>query len=1316
MASRTHWLVATLAAASVTFSSCTKSASNGTPSPAATVHPELLLVEHGRLVDVYGLVATHDGTAIRLFQSDVMIGPNISDQRPANSTISDNEILYDFLAVDPDSLQARLLIPRLVDSTVFQAAFAALDDELRDVSAMRYGEGGPTLPYSVVPRNAALRLTFSAPLRVDDSFFVTREADGRVTQLRNLDAVQLLRIVANPDGENAFVPLPVRILPGERTLTLDPVMLGTEGVQYQTANNPEGLPPSADQASANIRIAIALDGPLAIPGLRENSTRGIIGNNNSGRRSIVRDFRSGNDDDTSADLARGFVRDPLPLRIVGSIPMYLEQVDDINSFTQEITVFKNGISHEIDRGDVMRLQQRSGSVLDSAEVVADPQDDQGDPTVQHVRVRIRRIPGLAELDPRNLPGYPAQLAQREAWLVQNAPLAICVAEFTAGGATGGDDPANFLTFSPEPLALGGSRPKNNEFVSPFAGAIVRFTKPVDIDSVKWADTFFFAMRDLTSAASRQDFIASRPNNAGSVGMDPDTFHDAKYRTPFLVASRIVDEDGSQTTLRLQPVAGFYLDDHMRNAVSADDYRYFLHVISDSPDGGVRDLAGNAVDLQGSTAERSNSIVVPFTLDTRVDAGVPVFEDNLAVSVVRRFADRDEDEHPSLFLADEVRAPGGSATAATTALADLFGAFLYIDGRLQARPTSRSRAVIDNFNQLPAVTPPPFGQPQDPLAWCPQTVFVPGNQIDQRASNSAGAAFGAPIQNPLNPSGCRLQTGWREVDMSLSRDDPFDFNLDIEQVFWAPFSGNQLLFDEFDRTSLTLGHSEYRPIPCVDVAGALPWLPESGLRGAYESNFLANRLPSGNGSMVESSAPRVAAYTEAKLTINPATFVLAENGGNRFMSLPKFQEPYFVWRDETVVEQGGDAGAGSDLTTQLSGSVTRTFAPYILSPFAMGQGRKIVEGNNGLQLVPSYWNDASNYQLANNNVKDNYTDGLVSAIALPLLADFQVFFDSSELPLGNPFAASGANGWQVSVTVGSDPRPRFRVFSGGRPAAAPQGELAMGPSNPGWNVASGGWALNPGNPAAPWTVTPPPIPGAPDIKGDNTLYWIMADLLKRQSVATNGFIDLNNPHRVPEGFADVRLGPYFLANGQVTTPTDVSPSFGYSFDPPLQRLPAGTTIVPQFRGASAVDDSPWYWSRWINTVTRLWPSPTQANPSITPQHRQDLRPTASNFPLDPFKAGDAHIRKWDTRPLPGSSAQRDWWTYLYNRTVTSYVEDPNELTKPEFAASFGGPNEPFLPRDIRYVNWRFVMQNNVASNPSVDPYLETFAFSYRFEPR
>lgn len=1300
---RPHSLLA-LAAFATLWTSCNDHPGQGVIDPELRSQFTIERVEYGRLVDVYGLRQGPDGTILDLFERDVVIGSDIDDQRPPGSTADDATIRYDFLGNDPDTLQARLLIPRLIDSDEFREAYDALDDQLREVEPMRTGQNGLGLPFPVVPRNAALRLRLSARPGVDESFFVERGADGLVSGLRNTVAVQLLRIVGNVEQPGAFAPIPARVIVKPRALVLDPVLLGNEGLQYQTANNAAGLPASADQIGANLRIALPLDGPLALPGLRPGRNE-VLGFDSTTRQAVVRDFRSGNAADTSSFLARGFVRDPLPLRLLGDLPMYVERVVAAPANTLEVTVFKGGRVHEIDRGDVFRFRTRDGELLGSGDVVAEPADDTDAPATQHVRVRVRNVAGLLAHDPAAQPGYPSEPSAREAWLRANAPVASCLTEFTAGGESGRDDPRNFLSFSPEPLPLDGVTPAPNEFVSPFAEALVRFSKPVDLSTVRWADTFYFAMRDLTDAAAKEQFIAERPNGTGLPGLEPAAFSDAKYRTPFLVAARVLDEDGSQTALRLRPTVGFYLDQAMRQAPPTADFRYFLHLIADSTDGGIRDLAGNRLDLQGSTAARASSVVMPFTLDTRTNAGAPMFPDNRVVSIVRRFAGRDEDANPSWYRPEEVQPPGSTSRAAAFPLDDLFGAYVLVDGRLQARPTTRSRLIADNVNQAPVVQQPLRPQPANPLGWCPQTVFAALAQTeDQRASNSTTNVFNQGIQNPLNPFGCRLQTLWREVDLSLSRTDPFDFNLDIEGMYWAPFAAGAVSFDEFDRTSLWLSHSEFRPAPCVGDFSALPSLPDSGLRPQFARNVAWNQQPVGSGNLEQTTSPRVPAYSGAALTIDPSRAVNEPNGINRFLPMPAFQKPYFVFRDETVMEQGGNAGIGSDLTPVPSSSVPFAYAPYIVSPFLNGQGRRWIDvpGPNGTtaSFVNSFWNDAPGFRLGAPNAADSFTGGLVGSIALPLLADFWTWCDSSELPVGDPYVALGTNGWQVSVTLQSSAQPNFRVLSAGRPAAAPQGGLCMDTSNTGWNSAVGGWGPNL-NPSLPWVQT---------AAGDNTLYWVMLDVARRQSVMTSGFVDLFDPHRRPEGSSDPRLGPFYLQGGATTLPQDVLPRFAYEFDPPLNQLPAGTSLVPQFRAASAVDPAPWYWTAWISAPNALFPAPSPNDPGFPAQARQDLRPTAANFPLDPLKAGDAHIRKWDTRN------GRNTWTHFYNKVVTRYVEDPNELMNPAFAEQYSVPADPFTPRHVRYVNWRFVVGNNVDVNPPVAPSIDTFALTYRFAPQ
>ena len=128
-------------------------------------------------------------------------------------------------------------------------------------------------------------------------------------------------------------------------------------------------------------------------------------------------------------------------------------------------------------------------------------------------------------------------------------------------------------------------------------------------------------------------------------------------------------------------------------------------------------------------------------------------------------------------------------------------------------------------------------------------------------------------------------------------------------------------------------------------------------------------------------------------------------------------------------------------------------------------------------------------------------------------------------------ATGINGWQVSLPVTSSARPDFRAYSAGR-----EGE-PVGPSSPKWRIATGGFDLN----------------GRTTEPSDNTVYWVMADFLKRTAVVTAGFVEIANPHRMPvprlgtgtatiadpDNMPDPRLGPYSPQGQRVRSAIDLA---------------------------------------------------------------------------------------------------------------------------------------------------------------------------------
>ncbi len=1254
----------------------------------------LAQVHFGKLIDVYGLRVTAAGTTVELYQRDVLAGTDIKDERPSNSSKRDEEILYDFISADPDNLQPRLLITRAIGSAEFAAAFDAIDDQLRLIQPAAFGQNTATTPFSVVARDAAVRLTFTEDLRVSDDFFVERGSSGQVIGLKNTEAVQLLEISGDPSQAGGLRQISTRVVPRGNVLILDPVLLATEGLQYQTRNNAAGMPESPNQSGANIRIALALEGPLAIPGLRPDRVGSLNGANLAGGNSVIRDCRSGNRNDNTPELSQGFLRDPVPPRIVGQLLMYLERVDPIDQVTQLVTLYKNGLDHEIDRGDVLRLMvDNTGVPAAVTEVTVDPVDDAEQPSVQHVRAIVRRViqpdPAgnpldvFAQWDPSEdpaggnlfwqqnsgIPAYPQTQQQLGPWLVQYAPRAVLVAEFTAeriasSGQPYGDDPRYFVNFSPTPLPDPNGTPSPpNENVSPFAGAIVRFTKPVDLKTVRGVDSFFFATRDVLDAAEISNFQLAR-------GIDPATFVHAKYVTPHLVAAQTFDEDGSQTSIRLQPRLGFYLDEDMRSAdegvpFAQKQFCYFLHLVGGKD--GIRDLSGNELDFQSQVTIRG-AIGIKFSLDTRRSpSGAPQFSDNLVVTVARRFAHVDEDEQPSYYAPGEQLAVGQPVVERPEAynLPDVFGAVVYLpDGTVSGRPTTRVRKMVDDLNQ---VAPPPQLTPDQ---YCPSAI---GTE-PQIATASASARFGSPLQNPLNPFGCRLQTVWREIDMSLSKTDAIDFNLDVEQLFWAPYQAGTISFDEFDRISLFLGHSEGRPEPCIGASSALPTLPGSGLQQRFDDNYVYS--PSIAGGKENASVPHVA-FTDQSLTILSAYAVNEPNGVYRYLPLPTFQEPYFVWRDERLNVQGAGAGVGQDTEPAGAGGGAN-FAPYILSPFLTGRGRYVTAVGGVLQINNGAWDNRRNSYIAVKTRTDPYTGGLVGSIALPLLADFWTYPDDGNLPAGNPFRASGANGWQISLALTSAAQPNFRVYSAG---GLVQGQPKLvDPSTSEWALASGGYTPS----------------GTKTSFGDNSVFWIMADYLKRLSVMTAGFVDISDPHRIITlPAADPRLGPFDAAK----RPPNSLPTFDYYFEPPLQTLPGGTAVVPEFRAAGIIDPIE-------SSVQRSGPWPAAINNYVVPD--------AVNFALDPLKAGDAHIRKYDDRKYGGVA--RNWWTYNYNRHVTPYTTDLNQLMDARFTSSIASAGESFLPQDVRYFSWRLIFLNNVDANPPVTPQIDSFVVAYRFESK
>ncbi|MFQ5504291.1 MAG: hypothetical protein ACE5F1_05760 [Planctomycetota bacterium] len=1120
-------------AISVSFS-CRRGDGGG--SPATDV--KLVRTEAARLVDVFGLVRVKPvGHRMTLFERDVIAGPNIQGGNGK----------YEFVGRDSDSLQPRLLIRSEIGTAAFQEAFDALDREAQRISPASYGQDPTNLPFTVVPRNAAIRLRFDRPLGLAEDFFVRRGGDGNDVAFVNTEAVQLLEILDDPtvkDSSENFRSIPLRIVVKGDSILLDPVLVGREGIELGFQRNALGMPESQDSRTANIRLALALEGPLRIPGLATPSL--LVGRDLALRRAVIRDFRSGNDADVNQWISRGFLREAEPPLLVGEMAMRFEAM----GAAQRIKLYKAGLEHEIDRGDVLCLYLPGGAEpVATTLVVTDPEDDRGAPGVQHVLVEVEDASLFARYDPSLRKDYPIPLDLREAWLLEHAPIAVLAAEFDGSK---GDDLRNFVRFSPVPSpateAQRALHPDAVHNVSPFASVSLSFSEPVDMRTVKPYESMILATHGDTVRVL-----------------------DAKLGTPYLITAQRFDEDGSQIHVRLEPPFGFHLDPALRK----QNLPYFLHIIGGLS--GIRDPSGNPLDLGFANGTRER-VRVPFYLDVRSTGGEPRFPDNRVVSVVRRMRAKDEDESPA-------------------GMQDYFGAISLVAGRAVGRPTTRSSSYVDDRNQMASPPDPPFR-----FCLAGQTMLLTG-----------ATPFTAGVQNPLNPWGCRLQTLWREIDLSLSRTDPFDFNLDIERMWWAPFQGTpaaksrRIIFDIFDYVQLSLGHSERRPSNCAGNSTALPVYRWSGLRLQFYHNYLRSLLqeatsPTEPAQIDERPAPHLA-FLGQTLYIRDQDVVRDPTGVNRFLPYPSFEKPYFTWRDERLALLGGGSGL-----------------PTILSPFKS-----------------RFWNGSRSTPIPE--------DGEVGSIALPLLADFEVHPDDPAKPLDNPWFAIGSNGLQASLGVASSLVPNqtwpfFRVYSAGGLIQGRKNPKIMNPTMPGWKLAQGGWNFGSG------LNTPP---------GDANTYWIRVDYLKRISVMTYGFLQLDDPHDDERhDYGDPRLGKYDL-NG-------VLPRFAVAVDPLPADQPPGTRVMIEYRAGQ--------------------------------------EPASTFEAFDPLVAGEAHVRYFD-------NATRKWRSYQHTRRLTGYTRDVTDLFDAGFLERYD-----MRPEDIRLLNFRFVFENNVDSDPPRTPALDSFSFAYR----
>lgn len=1254
---------------------------------------ELTSVQVGRLVDVYAyrrispaVGDRRDRANRRLVRIATNVAINANVQTDALFDAA-GEVLptanYEFLPYDRSIGHEELLIlwddQNAAEAANFEVALKSAQNGLTELAAAYRGQPS-TRPIPVMPRNAAVVLNFNNAVTVDEGFFKA-----------NPSAIQLLEFKSNPASTtqptDVFRILPARVIPQGKRVVLDTTILGGEGAGIGTT----GLPLSADSVTANIRVAIpSRGGVVSTFYAKEDPVANLNEMDSTGIGAVIRDFRSGN----LADGVSGRLPEPDAPMIIGSLSMGVTAVDATN---QTVTINKrsqfvpvrgrypfvdgplgtNGLprgplavptARALRSGDILTqvVDVNGTSVTLRAEVLEnlDVGTRIGDPLLPRLglventlggseqgemlpvaRVRVSMLNTVVDAAGKpvffqastNPVGKDCVLRARyyeDVPFLGSAGLKVSDAEWRHF----------FIRIDPKPA---GAITPGTE-VDPLAAIAIEFSKPMDLEQVDNTKNFL-----VTNTSVAAESFATQ--------MD-----DPKKATLRVVPTRLSDISGDATVLRLQPPIGFF-------HAAGEAETYSVHVRLGSL--GVTDLAGKSIDLYDRPAQPQVSWSVDFSLASTALA-------NMVGWHTWGFESPDEDG----------TLPGS---------VDLFGQFRMENGRLTGASGVRFSRSADRIN-LGTIARDTRGECWDPdagvlapdgalpningqnhprrLYWTPEEVdlinppFVPSvYEYWQTVAQPVGR-----VVEPHKSQGSRMQMRYLEDDFSLDYRQPSEFAIDVEQIYWSPFADETVLYDVFDRYTLSLAHAKKRG----DIRLFLQQTPDGpvcSMDGACMSSglsfvFAENPLD-GTGL--------TAVVKDRVYRVNPNEAFRAT--GVKYVPYPKFEQTY-TWRDSRLV------------TIDSSGAVIGLGGAQ--DPFALEPQ------NDKTANIDSPWITSAppeNFTTAGfatwvEDPADFLGDFRKDhdPIALPLLVDFKVFPDTT----ANGGIAGGYNGFQVAMLgapsnfanpAGPNPGsyydaipagfqgfpawPRVRVHASGGEDPVTGTNTLIDPANQLTAQPSSVKDAGLGNPARALFTAPP---------GDGMLPWARADFVRKVSTVTFGFLDTLQPQRAilvgsnggvtaTEGFPDlVEVDP------TPATPVHRIQDLVVQMDPPQARQPAGTTVVVEIRGADGFDND-----------NNLY-NPSFDAPGFAPTDEFDQR---GNL-LNPNYACEAY--RYST---PNSDASTERVPAV---GLTKYVTE-DKLTQ------IRNPATNLLPR---YLNLRLVMTNNVTVTPALSPSLRSMSIVYR----
>ena len=1284
---------------------------------------ELQTAKLGRLVDIYSYQRidpddTSAGAADRrrranrkfeLVASNVLINPNLESQVLFDAAGQEVPTAsFEFLPFDKRIGHEELAI--LWDNrpgpeaAKFEAALAGAQLGLLELAPSYRGQNTQTRPIPIVPRNAAIQLQFSDKITVDKAFFDA-----------NPSAIQLLEFKGDPNvvtPADAFRIVPYRLVVSGNRIVLDTTILGGEGSAGGTT---PGLPPSADNVTANMRIAIPSRGSVVSSFyVREDAVPTLNDLDSAGRNSVIRDFRSGN----LGDGAAGRLREPETPMIVASLGM---GVTDVDTATNIITINKRSQFVPV-RGRYPFVDgplDATGLPLGPVQAPVSPTLRSGDFLTQTIQVLMPdltfesvtlRAEILQNMDIGTVVGEPlgqvlvgpptpgSLSPDQGAWL----PVARVRVASVFGGkdslgrewafrsntlpsgqdctvralyyedvrSNSGTELAAdkywrqfFVRVDPQPT---GGQPLAS--IDPNASIAIEFTKPMDLNQIDNTANFLVTNRwtpPPPSVPATTLPTATPPNPAPLQVLPPETGGASQLGTPkeatrHIVPTRLSDLAGDGTVLRLQPPMGFF---HRLNQPET----YAAHVRLGTT--GVTDLAGSPLEIFDQVSAPQSNWSVNFSL-------APTALANQVLWHTWCFSAEDED---------------GSAEGSS----DIFGQYRLENGRLIGASGIRFSRSADNQN-LGAIARDTRGEcwdsadaaavapvPPDPtiptvpvingqvhprlLYWQPRMsdtigpTPVPAPQVFeywQQIAHPVGR-----VVEPHKPQGSRMQMRYLEDDFTLDYRQPSEFGIDVEQLYWSPFNDEVVLFDVFDRYTMSLAHSARRTDERFELLQGACWFIPQSLNSGLSNTFSENILPGTKLTPV---------FEDKVYAINPNT-AFRTAFGTKFVPFPRFDRSY-TWRDSRLVtidasgnviglggaQQPGGQAPNDDQTANID-------SPWIASA---ADPEFLAAGFTTWVVDPGDFQ--GNLQLDHD------------PIALPLLVDFKVFPDSAANGVSN-----GANGFQVAMLgppsnfanpAGPipggyyDSQPANSPGTGGRPnwphvrVQASGGEdLVTGLQNfidPANQLAAQGSSVKDaglGNPARGLFIAP---------AGDGMLNWAHAEFVRKVSTMTFGFFDTLRPQWASQDPINGTFGIPDVSALGADSGWRIS-DMVVQADPPQARQPAGTSVVVELRCAETFGNDVLYDPLTNDTFDGRG---NMLNP---------------NYSCEAYRYSTANNGGLPRIPATG---------------MTQYVTDTqiNLLRVPATG---------LLPR---YVNLRVVMTNNTDVTPALSPSLRSLTLVYRMQ--